>query len=87
VLFELAMLRMQMQGSGKDAKCVYIAPTKVSIVSVLAVCYFYSRASNRQALCTEKFTEWSAKFEPLGMKCFFHSFLLPIHRLTFPIRL
>ena len=68
MLFELAMLRMQMQGSGKDVKCVYIAPTKVPYL--FSPFFASALKGDSQALCTEKFTEWSAKFEPLGMKCF-----------------
>ncbi|KAF6764008.1 Sec63 Brl domain-containing protein [Ephemerocybe angulata] len=48
VLFELAIIKMHMDGRG--GKAVYIAPTK--------------------ALCTEKFTDWCSKFEPLGLTCY-----------------
>ncbi|KAF8798145.1 P-loop containing nucleoside triphosphate hydrolase protein [Phlegmacium glaucopus] len=51
VLFELGIIRTTSQNriTGKQVKCVYIAPTK--------------------ALCSERFRDWAAKFDPLGIKC------------------
>lgn len=68
MLFELAMIRV-FQDSGNDpnvAKCVYVAPTKVSR-GLLESCtphmlYF-------KALCSEKFNEWTKKFSGLGITC------------------
>jgi len=68
VLFELAMIRM-LRDSGNNpnvAKCVYVAPTKVSRGPLEC---FISHTSCFQALCSEKFNEWTKKFSGLGITC------------------
>lgn len=68
MLFELAMIRM-LKDSGNNpsvAKCVYVAPTKVGQHSVES---FLLRMLYFQALCAEKFNEWTKKFSGLGITC------------------
>jgi len=68
VLFELAMIRM-LRDSGNNpsvAKCVYVAPTKVSRGPLESL---PSHTSCSQALCSEKFNEWTKKFSGLGIAC------------------
>ena len=68
MLFELAIIKMlnDMRSNGSSLKCVYMAPTKVTLSPVLSL-----PASERfaQALCSERQRDWSAKFDPLGIKC------------------
>ena len=48
------------------AKCIYVAPTKVGQRSLES---FLSHISYFQALCAEKFNEWTKKFSGLGITC------------------
>ncbi|OAX41690.1 P-loop containing nucleoside triphosphate hydrolase protein [Rhizopogon vinicolor AM-OR11-026] len=65
VLFELSIIRMVTDPSStnKAAKCVYVAPTKVTLYLLLRQIPFMSL----QALCTEKHKEWTSKFGGLGI--------------------
>jgi ATP-dependent DNA helicase HFM1/MER3 len=49
--------------TNKAVKCVYVAPTKVSLYLVLRQILFMLT----QALCTEKHKEWTSKFGGLGI--------------------
>ena len=48
------------------AKCVYVAPTKVSRHPLERI---VSHTSCFQALCSEKFNDWTKKFSGLGIMC------------------
>lgn len=54
------------KNTGQSFKAIYVAPTKVLLT------IFHHRGSSDeyfQALCSERFRDWSSKFEPLGVKC------------------
>ncbi|VDB82695.1 unnamed protein product [Peniophora sp. CBMAI 1063] len=68
VLFELAMIRLfTSRNPSTSVKCIYIAPTKVRRKH--AAIDIRSSSPSAQALCSERFRDWEAKFAPLGIKC------------------
>jgi ATP-dependent DNA helicase HFM1/MER3 len=65
VVFELAIIHMLINGSN-DAKGVYVAPTKARSPAMRSSCKL---TVNVQALCAERFRDWTSKFEGIGLKC------------------
>lgn len=77
---------MQAGGNGKSVKCIYVAPTKVRGASAWSAtaggAMVLTSRPRLQALCSEKYREWTMKFATLGVNCERKS-PAPIHLFIF----
>ena len=67
VIFELAIIRL-LQQIGSQISSVKIVYGKQHLLTHLLTNLLYTVAPMK-ALCSERFSDWQAKFGPLGLRC------------------